>query len=318
MVASFSQIEPYIIQSESSGRNLPSSANVNYPVSTASGYYQITNTTWGGIPTSITGGTQSAYQAPFAQQQAAAQYLWNQNNGYDWLGTNPKTGQPWNSTAVAANNALMSGQTPNIPLNSAVTGLPLSGGSSNNYGLGDPNLNQLNDPAYLTGMPTYGDTTASDTTGLPYGGSTAETGILGPYGGTSGQLQAEGLYGGALHVNVTQPNTTATSQMLAGGGSPSGSLTNTGVLGGLTGATGAGTPVQLNLGAGTVQDITKWITAPITAFEQWAAAAAEQGINWFERGFLIFLAIVIIFVALWRLSGERGGGGTTRIVPIPA
>lgn len=301
MVASFSQIEPYLIQSESSGKNLPSSANYDYPRSTASGYYQITNTTWAGIPTSITGGTQSAYQAPFAQQQAAAQYLWNQNNGYDWLGTT-SNGTPFNSTAQAANAALMSGQTPNVQLSSATTSLPLSGGAAGNYGLGDPNLNQLNDPAYLTGMPTYGDTTASDTTGLPYGDST-------------GQLQAEGYYGGALHVNVSPQPTTAS---VVGGSGSSGSLANTGVLGGLSGATGAGTPVQLNLGAGTVQDITKWITAPITAFEQWAAAAAQQGINWFERGFLIFLAIVIIFVALWRLSGSSGGGGRTQIVPIPA
>lgn len=192
-----------------------------------------------------------------------------------------------------------------------VQGSP-SGNIPSDFGLGDPNLTQLNDPAYLTGMPTYGDTTASDTTGLPYGGTSGEMGAI--YGTTANGLQNEGYYGGSLHVNVTPQPTTAS---VVGGSGSSGSLANSGVLGGLSGATGAGTPVQLNLGAGTVQDITKWITAPITAFEQWAAAAAEQGINWFERGFLIFLAIVIIFVALWRLSGERGSG-RTQIVPIPA
>lgn len=313
MVASFSQIEPYLIQSESGGKNYTSAQNVDYPNSTASGYYQITNSTWAGIPTSITGGTESAYQAPFAQQQAAAQYLWNSNNGSDWLC------QGCNSTAVAANAAFESGGTPSYPISSAVSSLPLAGGSANNYGLGDANLNQLNDPSYLTGMPTYGDQTASDTTGLPYGDTTGETTVLGPYGSTSGQLQAEGYYGGSLHVNVTQPNTTATSQVLAGGGSPAGSLTNTGVLGGVGSLFGAGTGqnVQVGLQPSTVTDIGKWISQPITAFEQWAASMAEAGINWFERGFLIFLAIVIIFVALWRLSGDRGGG-STRIVPIPA
>lgn len=193
-----------------------------------------------------------------------------------------------------------------------------SGNIQSDFGLGDPNLTQLNDPAYLTGMPVYGDTTASDTTGLPYGGTSGEMGAI--YGTTANGLQNEGYYGGALHVNVTPPNTTATSQVLAGGGSPAGSLTNTGVIGSAGSLFGAGTGqnVQVGLQPSTVTDIGKWISQPITAFEQWAASMAEQGINWFERGFLIFLAIVIIFVALWRLSGERGSGGTTRIVPIPA
>lgn len=124
MVASFKQIEPYIIQSESHGNNYTSQQNYNYPTSTASGYYQITNSTWAGIPTSITGGTQSAYQASFAQQQAAAQWLWDNHNGSDWLCPG------CNSTVVNANNAIMAGNTPAASISPMVTQLISTNGGS--------------------------------------------------------------------------------------------------------------------------------------------------------------------------------------------
>lgn len=164
-------------------------------------------------------------------------------------------------------------------------------------GLGDPNLAQINDPAYQTGMPTYGDISASDTTGLPYGDSTSQLQAMGYSPSQIAQLQQEGYYGGALHVNVTPTNTAAT----VGGSSAPGNLTNTGVL---QGASGAGQPVQLNLGSGTVADISKWVTAPITAAEQELAAGLQSLGNWFSRGFLIILGIVIILVALWKVSGS--------------
>lgn len=175
---------------------------------------------------------------------------------------------------------------------------PVTNYSDGNYGLGDPNLNQLNDPAYLTGMPTYGDISASDTTGLPYGDSTS-------------QLQAEGYYGGALHVNVTPTNTASA----VGSGTPSGSVTNSGVLQGVTGASGQGTPVQVNLGAGTVADIGKWVQAPITAAEQAFSGWLASLENWFGRGMLILIGIVILFIALWKVSGSPK---PQFIMPVPA
>lgn len=177
-----------------------------------------------------------------------------------------------------------------------ISATPQSVGVSATDGLGDLNLSQINDPAYQTGMPTYGDISASDTTGLPYGDSTSELQAEGYSPGQIAQLQQEGYYGGALHVNVTPTNTAAT----VGGSSAPGSLTNTGVIG----TSGAGTPVQLNLGAGTVADIGKWITEPITAAEQELSAALQSVGNWFTRGALILLGIVIILVALWKVSGS--------------
>lgn len=63
-------------------------------VSTASGYYQITNTTWAGIPTSITGGYPTAMSAPADVQANAAAYLYNQSGFASWA--------PYNSNLAAA------------------------------------------------------------------------------------------------------------------------------------------------------------------------------------------------------------------------
>jgi hypothetical protein len=130
MVASFSQIQPYIIQSESSGQNLPSSANYDYPNSTASGYYQITNSTWAGIPSSITGGSTSAYQASYAQQTAAAEYLWNTNNGADWIN--------YNSTVANANNSLQAGLQPAFQVSPTVSNLIAQNSGSTDGTLSTP------------------------------------------------------------------------------------------------------------------------------------------------------------------------------------
>lgn len=174
-------------------------------------------------------------------------------------------------------------------------------------GLGDPNLAQINDPAYQTGLPTFGDSTASDTTGLPYGESTSQ---LLAQGYTPAQLQAEGFYGGSLHVNVTPTNTAS----IVGGGSAPGSLTNSGVLGSASG-TGTGQAVQVGLQSSLVQDIGKWISEPITAFEEAMAGWLASWENWLGRGMLILIAIVILFIALWRVSGSPK---PQFIMPVPA
>jgi len=91
----------------------------------------------------------------------------------------------------------------------------------------------------------------------------------------------------------------------SGGPATAGSVLNTGVIGGLAGAMpGTGINENIGLQPSTVSDITKWVTAPITAAEQWATTQFAQLGNWFTRGMLIILAIVIIMVALWRLSGS--------------
>lgn len=92
----------------------------------------------------------------------------------------------------------------------------------------------------------------------------------------------------------------------AGTGAPSGTTGGTGS--GTTGTgtqtqSGAGQPVQLNLSPQTASDFASYVNAPITAAENWAKAQFATLENWFGRGFLILLGIVIVMVALWRVSG---------------
>lgn len=133
-VAPFGTIEPYIIQAESGGQNqlcqLPGCPGIpnpqGAPTSTAGGYFQITNSTWALVPSSIRGNYTTAIQAPFNVQQSAANYLWNTDSGSDWLG-NPSAGYAGNSNIIAANAALVAGQTPSLPVSSAVTSLVADG-----------------------------------------------------------------------------------------------------------------------------------------------------------------------------------------------
>src|SRR5262249_38240536 len=62
-----------ISQYESGGQNVMQGV-VPTSVSTASGYYQITNTTWNGFPSSITQGYPTAMSAPADVQANAAGY----------------------------------------------------------------------------------------------------------------------------------------------------------------------------------------------------------------------------------------------------
>lgn len=126
-----------------------------------------------------------------------------------------------------------------------------------------------------TGLPNdfgSGDATAIDPqTGQPYASITMGTGDT---GGVSAASQG--------------------SASTAGGG------TNQY---GVAAQSGGGTPQQINLGPGTAADLQSFVTAPIKAFEDWASAQFGSLSNWFTRGFLIVLAIVIIMVALWKATG---------------
>ena len=72
---------------------------------------------------------------------------------------------------------------------------------------------------------------------------------------------------------------------------------------GVVAQSGQGTPVQINLSPQTAKDAQSWFTAPITAAENAVAAGLASWSNWFTRGFLIVVAVVILLVALWRVSG---------------
>lgn len=71
----------------------PSTGTVTGP-STAGGYYQITNSTWAGIPSSITQGYTSALSAPYGVQTNAAAYLYNTQGFAPWA--------PFNSNLSSA------------------------------------------------------------------------------------------------------------------------------------------------------------------------------------------------------------------------
>lgn len=273
MAASFSQIEPYILQSESGGNNYTSAQNVNYPRSTASGYYQITNSTWAGIPTSITGGTQSAYQAPFATQQAAANYLWNANNGADWINFNP--------TVASANNAILAGGTPSTTISPTVSNLA----SSSDGGL------------------TYtapSDFAPSANTNGGYGSS--PYGLLG-YGNTSPYYDPTYIdpSGGAA-IGQTQASGTA----------------------------GSGAPVQLAFGQQLTQSVGGWVANTTNAVTGAIQGAASNWLlsldNWFMRGIVMVVGLVLIILALRsvlegtsvgeqaRTAGRAARGGTRRAI----
>jgi hypothetical protein len=66
---------------------------------------------------------------------------------------------------------------------------------------------------------------------------------------------------------------------------------------------GAGTPVQVNLGPTTASDLQSWVNAPINAAEKAVSGWFAQMQNWFGRGFLILIGIVVVGIALWKASG---------------
>jgi len=81
-------------------------------------------------------------------------------------------------------------------------------------------------------------------------------------------------------------------------------------MGSQTGAlaqSGTGTPVQVNLGPQTASDLQSYINAPIKAAQTAISSWFAQASNWFTRGFLIVVALIVILVALWRVSGSPSG-----------
>lgn len=74
---------------------------------------------------------------------------------------------------------------------------------------------------------------------------------------------------------------------------------------------GQGTPVQVNLGPQTASDLQSWVNAPINAAEKAVSGWFAQMQNWFGRGFLILIGIVVVGIALWKATG---GPSTAEII----
>lgn len=155
MTLPFAQVEPYILQSENGGRNSPVSPTG------AKGYYQFLDSTWRTVPSSITQGYATADAAPFAVQQAAAQYKWEQNGGQDWLC--PGCNAPFQR----AYGQLAAGQTPDMQVSQTVWSLPLMQSS------GGPTITPNTDPnADFTYNDPNNAGTGGTTTGSPGTGAT--------------------------------------------------------------------------------------------------------------------------------------------------
>src|SRR5215472_3166330 len=132
---------------ESGGGTDPAGSNVpNFrfgPGYTAQGYYQITNSTWAGIPASITQGYSNAMSAPYDVQTNAAAYLYNTQGFQPWIcaGCNPQLASYINqqggpSAYIAAGNYVPSSTPGGQPgdTGGATPGLSIDAGPEFNPG----------------------------------------------------------------------------------------------------------------------------------------------------------------------------------------
>jgi hypothetical protein len=278
------------------------------PSSSASGAYSFLDSTWAQQQQKFNAqfGTNynyaRAYQAPPGVQDQVASITPVSNWAGSWAGS---------GGANAANPAYLS----SVPMTSSgdLSGPGTAGLGTGTVNPGGGNITQVPGPndAFLTGTP------------LPHGafipGSYA-AGAVPPGGVSGGDFGAGGF--GAAGPNTTDtpggvdpvtgqpdvilPDVNAGDPVTVGGQGSGGTTAGvgSGTQQGVQAQPGAGYPVQVNLGPQTAKDFQSYVTAPITAAENWASAQFAQLSNWFSRGFLIVLAIGIILVALWRLTGS--------------
>jgi len=105
-------------------------------------------------------------------------------------------------------------------------------------------------------------------------------------------------YGGG--VQTTSPDTPGSSGALqTGAGTP-----------GFLPPAASGGPMELGITPGLASGISGWLnsaeTAVGTAFRNALGSMFDQMINWFSRGFLIIVGVVIAAVALWRIMDPGG------------
>lgn len=261
-------ILPAISRYESSNKNVVNyKFNSNPKMYSASGYYQITNTTWRGIAPSA-GINLSQYptamSAPRSVQQTAATALVNKYGLQPWIGINPKTGQPFNpklATYVANNGG---------PSNFvAIPGNTTSTGSSPNpgtvYGSGSSGVTNPNGTANGVVL-TNGD----------YGG-----GGLSPSGASSGP--GTGNYNGTTGSTGTVSSTYNFPSANPGGQYGGGSATG-----------GQSTPNPLGTSA-----VTGNTTGSASTFWSWFEGIAG---DFAMRGAVVVLGIVLIGVAVYALA----------------
>jgi hypothetical protein len=82
-----------------------------------------------------------------------------------------------------------------------------------------------------------------------------------------------------------------------------------------------GQSISLGLMSGFQQKLQEWITSISKGVYDAITTPLQnffgQAINWFERGFLIVVGLVIAGVALWKLMTPEQQGAITRYVPVP-
>jgi hypothetical protein len=252
------------------------------PTSTASGAYQFVNGTWQGLTQQSGIGTQypTAKSAPPNVQDAVAAYALERN-------PNANSSSLW-------------------------------GGGPHSYPLVD----------------SYDVSSQSLAAGNSLGGG----GVLGNYAGSQGGFGANGTYADGTpiydpNLGVVAPNTGAQDPYsgapaydpYSGASSPyamPGNAAQNAAAGAAAGS-GAGFPLTVGLQAGIGSAIGTWLTGWETDISNWikglqsavgtwmtnAATAAFSSLkNWFARGAVMILAVVLIAIALWRLldpSGEK-------------
>jgi hypothetical protein len=275
-----------IMTAESGGKNSFNYLyNTNPSYYTASGYYQIVNSTWqqgaqwAGVDTSQ---YPTAISAPFDVQTKVASSLIDHQGMQPWAG----------SKANTLISQIDAGQSPNL-----ITG-PVDGGGGSLGNLTASNVGQ-GTPDYYTGH--------DPTTGLPVSSTDPNS----PQFGVPG-------------VTDWQPHYASPTGTGGGGGAATGAGSGTAAGAGMPGylppaLTGGPMAVGITPGlAGALQsDVTstqqtaKDIASGAETATGIAFRNAWQGLlgslsNWISRWFLIVAALVLIAVALWRLADPDG------------
>jgi len=123
--------------------------------------------------------------------------------------------------------------------------------------------------------------------------------------GYGGPIQSDPSYSSGRSTGLEiDPSDPAASDP-AGGAAP-GTASGGAATGTRTGgSTGTGTPVNVGLQSGLAKQIGTWIndalkTSVVDPLKEYFGAAQ----NWFQRGFLMLVAIGILLVAAWHLAGK--------------
>lgn len=256
----------------------------------AQGYFQITGGTWAQFGGTATG-FNSALNAPYSTQVQIAQNI-----------PVARWGPATQSALQAAGYQPQPGET--------------LGQMMSRYGE-DPSATTAADGSTFTGSGTIANGTPSSGFG-GNGDSVSSAGTFDPYSGD---------YTSSYPDPNTAFNTSGTGSTSTGSSSGSGATHSSGgsaTTGSTTspsGDVGQGTPITQGLQQGTISAIGSWISGIESAFGSGLKSALTAGenavgtyfaglANWFARGFLIILGIVILAIGLIALLWDHGGKET--------